>query len=192
VPGQGSKNNQATPHSTESDSSADSSHESRVTRISSLLSEVADLMRQEGIEKEALHHLRQLQMRVRFAASAMHYHSQTSAALPKRAPEYWLKRESPSENPVAFIQRAYRPWLGRGLTRAHLRQLDSSLYEALKRWLKTNEWPADVDLPTKKELIDRRVAEAQDLSIEHSPEQRERLRLYHATRRREKKRVKED
>jgi hypothetical protein len=154
----------------------------RISKISSLLSELAELMQQENIGKEALHHLKQLQMRVRFA-NINTEPRESSNALPTQAPRRWSVRES-DLSPAEFIRRHYAPWLGKGLTRAHIRHLDISLYEALKRWLKENEMPEDVDLPTKKEMIDRELAGGSDFKIVYSPEQRRKLSLYRAARRR--------
>lgn len=76
--------------------------------------------------------------------------------LPSTAPEKYQGLRGP-ETPPAFVQRVYGEWLGHGLTRAHIRKLDSKLYDAINNWLSRpgNEWPADVDLPTLKELNDR-------------------------------------
>src|ERR1700722_4943556 len=77
---------------------------------------------------------------------------------PSRAPEKWADRNSrSSENPVTFIKRVYADWLGLGLTRAHLRDLDLPLYNALATWTRRHG-PGDLDLPTKKELNDRLLA----------------------------------
>jgi hypothetical protein len=153
---------------------------SRTNKIAKLLSQLVELMRQEGMGKEALHHLRQLQMRVRFDATSRPRFDEP----PTVAPATWLRRERRDESPVDFIRREYNPWLGKSLTRAHLRQLDMSLYEALKHWLRENDAPPDFDLPTKKEMTDRKIAQTEELSLVFTPEQRERLRLYQAAKRR--------
>lgn len=80
--------------------------------------------------------------------------------LPTQAPALWLERENRKETPPEFIKREYAPWLGRGLTQAHIRRLDKSLYMALHKWLQSHDWPADLDLPTRKELNDRQLAAA--------------------------------
>jgi hypothetical protein len=150
-------------------------------RISKLLSELADLMRQEGIGKEAIHHIHQLQMRLRFATSVPRA---IADSIPAEAPSKWSKRVRKAETPIDFIQREYASWLGKGLTRAHLRRLDMSLYDALNHWLKNNALPSEVDLPTKKEMIDRKIAQTIPRPAAYLPEQREKLRLYRAARRR--------
>jgi hypothetical protein len=76
--------------------------------------------------------------------------------LPSAAPETYQGLAGP-ETPPEFVQRVYGPWLGHGLTRAHIRKLDWTLYQAIINWLSRpqNSWPADVDLPTKAEQITR-------------------------------------
>lgn len=147
-------------------------------------------MRQEDWGKESLHHLRQLQMRVRFAHERSTPDEHVTA-LPKRAPALWLDRENVNENPVTFIRREYASALSHGLSRNVLRTLDMSLYEALRHYLKKYGTPADFDLPTKTEMIDRKVAAAGRVTIIHSSEQREKLRLSKAAQRRAKKRREE-
>jgi hypothetical protein len=157
----------------------------RIEKIAGLLSDLADLMRQEDLGKESLHHLRQLQMRVRFARAT----SKPTAIernMPEVPPALYAQRVDRNETPVAFLLREWGPFIGHGLTRAHLRA-DMGLYNALNHWLKTNELPPGLDLPSKQSMIDRKLAESKSLTIVHSPEQRERLRLQQAARRRAQK-----
>jgi hypothetical protein len=77
--------------------------------------------------------------------------------LPDIAPELYSARPDQSEKPIQFIKRVYAPWLGQGLSQAHINRLDKQLYTALHNWLRHNELPADLDLPTKQEMITRRV-----------------------------------
>jgi hypothetical protein len=161
----------------------------RIEKIAGLLSELADLMRQEDLGKESLHHLRQLQMRIRFAQERSPSDAQVRRPLPQRPPAWWLERQSKDESPIDFIRREWGEWLGHGLTKAHLRA-DMSLYQALKHWLRKNEMPPDVDLPSKQEMTDRKLADLESLAVSHSPEQRELMRLKDAARRRAHKKVK--
>jgi len=80
--------------------------------------------------------------------------------LPQHAPELYAGLRS-AENPPEFVKRVYRPWLGQGLTRAHIRELDPGLYRAIDNWSRKpgNDWPADVDLPTLKEQNSRLLKE---------------------------------
>ena len=77
-------------------------------------------------------------------------------ALPTAAPEIYEGLRGP-ETPPEFVKRVYRPWLGQGLTRAHIRALDPTLYEAIRNWSRRNEWPVEVDLPTRSERASRWV-----------------------------------
>jgi hypothetical protein len=113
-------------------------------------------------------------------------------SLPEQAPALWLERENRKETPAEFIKREYAPWVGQGLTQAHIRHLDRSLYMALHQWLRWHELPPDLDLPTKKELNDRKLRELGEDPLKAlpskgaalSPEMRESLRLYEVARRR--------
>ncbi|MDO9223612.1 MAG: hypothetical protein Q7U20_07860 [Caulobacter sp.] len=78
--------------------------------------------------------------------------------VPTKAPALWLSDRDPDDKPPDFIRRHYAPWLGKGLRRADLRQLDPSLYDALRQHLLKHEMPADIDLPTIQEFNDRWVA----------------------------------
>jgi hypothetical protein len=125
----------------------------------------------------------------------------SSVKLPLVAPALWLARENRKETAPDFIKRVYAPWLGQGLTQAHIHQLDKQLYTALHNWLRFNDMPADLDLPTKKQLNDRLLqirgtpssAESLGKAIsEASPEVRERIRLYDVARRRASRKEREN
>lgn len=75
-------------------------------------------------------------------------------ALPKSAPELYRNREDPSEGIAAFLRRVYQTWLGKGMTRSHLNDLDSAAYTAYKNLLYYHGDGAGIDLPTKGEQID--------------------------------------
>lgn len=122
--------------------------------------------------------------------------------LPVQAPALWLEREDRAESVPDFIRRVYAPWLGQGLTQAHVSHLDRSLYNALQKWLgkEGNSLEAvGVDLPSKKQMNDRQLAATfggaavsgavvTQALREASPESRERMRLYHVAQRREARR----
>jgi hypothetical protein len=76
----------------------------------------------------------------------------------ERAPLSWNESRLPAETPPNFIRRVYDNWLGKGLDRAHIRSLDPSLSQALDNWLRKNPMPEDIDLPTRKQNNDRRLA----------------------------------
>lgn len=63
--------------------------------------------------------------------------------------EMWAKRLGRKENPIAFVRRVYAPWIGRGLTRAHIRVVDRPLYRALGVWLHRHPDEAFADVPPR-------------------------------------------
>ncbi|PQA86026.1 hypothetical protein [Hyphococcus luteus] len=85
--------------------------------------------------------------------------------LPKRAPELYRDRKDRSEKAPDFIKRVYSDFIGKGLSKAHIRQLDRGLYQALYNWLKDNELPVDLPLPMKSEITDRRLAALSNIQI---------------------------
>ena len=56
--------------------------------------------------------------------------------LPASAPELWQGGRGNPETPPEFVRRVYGEWLGKGLDRAHIRNLDRPLYQALDNWLR--------------------------------------------------------
>ncbi|MES1985895.1 MAG: FtsK/SpoIIIE domain-containing protein [Pseudomonadota bacterium] len=80
------------------------------------------------------------------------------ATLPTAPPEKYAGLRS-SETPPEFIKRVYAPWLGKGLDRAALRKLDPALIQSLYNWLRKNEMPDDLNLPTKSEVVSVRIDE---------------------------------
>lgn len=80
------------------------------------------------------------------------YSEDSKFMLPMEAPETYQGLRGP-ETPPEFVQRVYGEWLGHGLTRAHIRKLDPVLSKAIDNWLSKpeNQWPTDIDLPTKAE-----------------------------------------
>ncbi|WP_139797402.1 hypothetical protein [Novosphingobium sp. B1] len=91
-----------------------------------------------------------------------------AVSLPDQAPEIYQGLRGP-ETPPEFVKRVYGPWLGQGLTRADIRKLDPKLSVAITNWLSRsgNEWPADVDLPTKAEQNERLLSAGPDAIREH-------------------------
>ena len=75
---------------------------------------------------------------------------------------------------VAFIQRVYAPWLGRGLNRAHIRNLDLPLYRALSVWVHRHPEQEMSELPSISQSIDEKIAR---LSLEFSPDELRKLGL---------------
>lgn len=94
--------------------------------------------------------------------------SPAQVELPAEAPETYQGLRGP-ETPPEFVKRVYGPWLGQGLTRADIRKLDPKLSVAITNWLSRpgNEWPADVDLPTKAEQNERLLSAGPEAIREH-------------------------
>ncbi len=63
--------------------------------------------------------------------------------------EFWMDQPKSSKEAVPeFIARIYKPWLGQGLNRAHLKATDPSLSRAITDWLrKHKKLPDYLDLP---------------------------------------------
>lgn len=101
----------------------------------------------------------------------------TEIDLPQNPPAMWVDRLNRSESPIDFIRREYAPYIGNGLTRAHLRRYDRTLYEALGNWLRKNELPDDLLLPTKVEHNDALLKSAlPNLQADPATQQTWRLR----------------
>lgn len=94
--------------------------------------------------------------------------------LPDAAPEEWDKRDPGRENPAQFVRRVYAKWIGNGLTRPLVRQLDMPLYRALAAWISRHPEDDFGDLPSLSEAIDQKVAR---LSAEFTPDELRRLGL---------------
>ena len=80
-----------------------------------------------------------------------------TVALPSEAPATWKADKLAGDTPPEFIKRAYGEWLGKGLDRPTVRRLDPALGQALDNWLRKNDMPPDVDLPTAKERNAREI-----------------------------------
>lgn len=57
--------------------------------------------------------------------------AEEAVSLPTTAPELFTERKDKSERAPEFIRRVYAPWLGKGLLRPHIKELDKSLYQSL-------------------------------------------------------------
>lgn len=56
--------------------------------------------------------------------------------LPASAPALWSERRTGRKvSPADFVREYYDEWLGKGLTRAHVKKLDLPLYNALAKWI---------------------------------------------------------
>jgi hypothetical protein len=85
--------------------------------------------------------------------------TETSVPLPRKAPQLWSRRDrSLKLNPISFTRMTYGPWLGKGLTRSHLRELDKALYHALANWISRHPGDAIPELPSQSEQLDSKIA----------------------------------
>ena len=96
-------------------------------------------------------------------------------ALPEEPPEKWEERANARESAPDFIKRNYEPWLGRGLTRSHIRGIDPKLHKALENWLSRpgNVMPEDLNLPSRQEANDdlrRKLARGEPIGIHTAQE----------------------
>lgn len=74
--------------------------------------------------------------------------------------ERWLVHRIGEDTPVSFIQRVYARWLGSGLSKSHIREVDPQLYRAFYNWAARHELPDGFSLPTQREVSDAVVAQA--------------------------------
>lgn len=101
--------------------------------------------------------------------------SKSVPPLPDKAPCLWARRNRDlGLNPVGFTMMFYGPWLGQGLTRSKLRELDKALYHALANWISRHPDDALPELPSQSELLDQKLARLAD---EFSPDELRRLGL---------------
>lgn len=93
--------------------------------------------------------------------------AQLTRSKPERAPELWQPRGGKKREKITdFILRVYGPYLDGSFTRADLRSLDTKCYQALSNWLRTNELPESVNLPTKKERYDHVLSNISSVDTE--------------------------
>ena len=79
--------------------------------------------------------------------------------LPHRPPKKWSKRDPSSKiSPADFTRDIYSQWIGAGLNRRHLNQIDPALYKALSVWESRHPDQRLKELPTLAEEIDLKVA----------------------------------
>ena len=84
--------------------------------------------------------------------------------LPEAAKIKYKDRVNKEQDPVSFTREHYGDFLGKGLTRAHIQKIDSSLYRGLVNWSQNHEFPSDFELPTLAERSDSRIRALADNS----------------------------
>lgn len=96
-----------------------------------------------------------------------------TSVLPTQAPKLWAERD-PGEkiNPSKFTRTVYGEWIGKGLTRRHLLELDEPLYRALSVWEHRHPEDAINELTTVAQAIDEKI---ERLSLEFTPDELRKL-----------------
>lgn len=97
---------------------------------------------------------------------------------PKSAPELWKARGGEDrESVIDFVRRVYGAYLDGSFTRVDLKRLDPKCYVALSNWLRSNDLPPDLNLPTLSERYSYLIANMTEVD-------RELIRAYEANRHR--------
>lgn len=91
---------------------------------------------------------------------------------------------APNLNPVEFTRKVYASWIGEGLTRKDLNEIDPDLYKALAVWEHRHPEQRIHELPTATQVIDEKIAL---LSAEMSEEELRKLGSAIQSRHRRKK-----
>lgn len=95
--------------------------------------------------------------------------------LPATAPLLWANRDPDRKlNPAAFTREVYGAWLGKGLTRGGLRDLDRQLYQVLATWITRHPEDDIPELTRQSTIVDGLLAE---LSLLYEPDTLRRLGL---------------
>jgi hypothetical protein len=71
--------------------------------------------------------------------------------LPKEAPAKWPGARR--ADLVGFLTTTYGPYIGKGLTMAHIKGLDEPLYWAIHYAKKTHSLPPELELPSRPQLL---------------------------------------
>ena len=77
-----------------------------------------------------------------------------------KLPERPVRDINPRENIIEYLRSpdGLGPWLEAGeLNRPLVNKLAPKAYISLSNWLRSNSLPDDIDIPTKKEMIDREI-----------------------------------
>jgi hypothetical protein len=94
--------------------------------------------------------------------------------IPSAAPALWSERPTTGEktDPAGFVRLVYGRWIGRGLSRRRLRDLDPDLYRALSVWEHRHPEDRIAQLPTLAEEIDAKIV---SLADEFTPDELRKL-----------------
>jgi hypothetical protein len=166
--------------------------------LDKLLLAAQDIMKQApALDRAAYEHLRQLRVKVRYALSESSRAAEEQV-VPTVAPALWRDRANHEQSPLEFTTAHYGKWLHRGICRADIRRLDRGLYNAYSNWKITSDELDAIGLPTKKKLIEDKLAGAGPLRppphaahiSELPPHERERARLWYVARNRKQRKPK--
>ncbi len=89
--------------------------------------------------------------------------------LPKKAPMLYKDRPDKSQTVVDFLRddRAWGKWTSAGaLSRPSLKKYDIACYDALRVWVQKHGMPADLDIPTKSQVIDRLITSGTNSEVD--------------------------
>lgn len=74
--------------------------------------------------------------------------------LPACAPAFYADRPDRAQDITGFLRAVWMPWIKAGcLTRPALRQLDPQAYMAMANWMRHREWPSDLPIPSKSDMV---------------------------------------
>lgn len=153
-----------------------SAHQRITSAVHTLVAEIKASKAFNEHERAAL--FQQLRLSLPVELTPRHYNF-AQRELPEEPPVPWESFRyaqdegfAPKLNPVEFIRMSYKEWIGKGLTRHHLRQIDPHLYQALNVWEHRHPEQRMTDLPTKVQVIDEKIAA---LSAEMSPDELRKL-----------------
>lgn len=153
-----------------------SAHQRITSAVNALIAEIKDSKAFNEDERDAL--FQQVRLSLPVELTPRHYRF-AQRELPEEPPVPWESFRyaqdegfAPKLNPVEFIRMSYKEWIGKGLTRHHLRQIDPHLYQALNVWEHRHPEQRMTDLPTKVQVIDEKIAA---LSAEMSPDELRKL-----------------
>lgn len=78
----------------------------------------------------------------------------TPLELPVRAPLLYADRPDRAQDIAGFLRAVWMPWIKAGcLTRPALRRLDPQAYMAVANWMRHREWPSDLPIPSKSDMV---------------------------------------
>ncbi|WP_306129712.1 hypothetical protein [Roseovarius sp. MMSF_3350] len=99
--------------------------------------------------------------------------------LPSKAPKLYRDRTDKSQKPVDFIKTVYEKWLGKGLLRPHIKQLDEALYRALYKHGIPEEFDTLLPKAPGKSARVKNLSEEQQVERRRAQARERNKRMYH-------------